>query len=405
MALACCAWCDVPFRNHRYDSWKVLEMPEGAVVFVGNSITDMHPWAEAFGNDKRIVNRGNSGALSDEVVENMDCWLSAKPQKVFLMIGTNDLGSGLAVEHVVANIRRVVERVREESPETMLYLESILPAKDQMARTLETICQANEEIRQLAEEYENTEYVDLYTLLTGIVEESDVSFDRLHLTAKGYRIWCETIAPLVGCKTVYPDDASRHMSWGGLWGSDAMRATYVSVLGYEEGDILFFGDEMVKNGEWNELLHSPRVKNRGTGWGYGGSLATIRQIVDVTLTAESPKAEKMCLYAGAQDVDSDRQMKDVCGDYQAIVERMLQHVTGEVVLVGLMPKMGDNSKVVRFNKWLSQYAAKNHRLIYLDLYSLLTESDGTVRKGYVVDNYLYGAGYKALAAALTPLLL
>ncbi|MCQ2298322.1 MAG: GDSL-type esterase/lipase family protein [Bacteroidales bacterium] len=400
MALACCAWCDEPFRNHRYDSWKVLEMPEDAIVFVGNSITDMHPWAEAFGNDKRIVNRGNSGALSSEVVEHMDCWLEGKPSKVFLMIGTNDLGSGLPVEHVVENIRKVAERVRAESPETMLYLESILPAKDQKARTMETIAQANEGIRQIADEYENTEYVDLFALLMGVVEDKGTSFDQLHLTAAGYRVWCEAIAPLVGLEHCYGNDVVERMAWGNLYGSDAMRATYFSVLGYDEGDILFFGDEMVKNGEWNELLQNPRIKNRGTGWGYGGSLEKMAQMAEVTLGESAPQASKICLYAGAQDVASERKLKVVEHDYRAIVERLLRYSKSEVVLVGLMPRTGDNARERQFNKWLKRYSEKNARLKYIDLYQLLTEKDGTIKQGYVKDNYLYGQGYIVLAEAL-----
>ena len=59
---------DEAFRNHRYDSWKVMKLPENAIVFVGNSITDMHVWTEAFGNDPRVVNRGNSGGYSFEVL-------------------------------------------------------------------------------------------------------------------------------------------------------------------------------------------------------------------------------------------------------------------------------------------------------------------------------------------------
>ena len=63
--LTVAAWADGPFRNHRYDSFKVLEPAEGSIVFIGNSITDMHCWHEAFrtsnGDYLPIVNRGNSG--------------------------------------------------------------------------------------------------------------------------------------------------------------------------------------------------------------------------------------------------------------------------------------------------------------------------------------------------------
>lgn len=40
LALVCavCVWADEPFRNHRYDSFKVLAPAEGSILFLGNSI-------------------------------------------------------------------------------------------------------------------------------------------------------------------------------------------------------------------------------------------------------------------------------------------------------------------------------------------------------------------------------
>ena len=83
MLLACismlCAWADLPFRNHRYDSFKVLEPAEGSIIFIGNSITDMHCWPEAFKTSKGeylpIVNRGNSGTFSTEQSANIESYL------------------------------------------------------------------------------------------------------------------------------------------------------------------------------------------------------------------------------------------------------------------------------------------------------------------------------------------
>ena len=55
------AAADLPFRLHRYDAFKATPTGNSSIVFMGNSITNMHEWREAFGNDPRIVNRGNSG--------------------------------------------------------------------------------------------------------------------------------------------------------------------------------------------------------------------------------------------------------------------------------------------------------------------------------------------------------
>lgn len=401
---ACDSWADIPFRNHRYDSWQYLTLPEHAIVFVGNSITDMHPWAEAFGCDSRIVNRGNSGALSDEVVEHMNCWLSAKPDKVFLLIGTNDLGSGLTVEHVVGNIRTIVQRVRAESPSTQLYLQSILPARDQQLRSLATLRQANDSIRCIVQQYPNTEYVDLFDLLMGVVDGDRFSFDQLHLTALGYQRWCRAIAPLVGIEHSYPAEVDSLMCWGTLWGSNAMRASYFSTLGFHAGDILFFGDEMVKNGEWNELLHNPRILNRGTGWGYGGSIATTKQMSDATFAHTDSKASSICLYTGTEDLASNQSLYSIQRRYRQLVRQLQQHTSGRLILVGLMPVDGDNTRVVKFNRWLRRYALMHSHVEYIDLYSQLVDAHGAILQDYMVDNYLYGKGYQLLSTLLEPYL-
>ena len=56
------------------------------------------------------------------------------------------------------------------------------------------------------------------------------------------------------------------------------------MLPIKSTDVLFFGDEMVKNGEWNELLQNQNVKNRGSWWGYGGNIATVGKFVDAAFS-------------------------------------------------------------------------------------------------------------------------
>ena len=150
------AHADDAFRLHRYDSWKVMKLPKDAIVFAGNSITDMHVWAEAFGNDPRIVNRGNSGGYSYEVLANVESWVRFKPAKVFIKIGTNDLGTNCTEQSIADNIAKTVDIIRRESPNTQIYLQSILPARDQAYKSPKTIQATNELIKAIAAKNENT---------------------------------------------------------------------------------------------------------------------------------------------------------------------------------------------------------------------------------------------------------
>lgn len=394
---------DEPFRKHRYDSWKVMSLPENAIVFVGNSITDMHNWTEAFGGNPRIVNRGNSGGYSYEVLDNLESWVRFKPAKVFIKIGTNDLGTNYNEQSIVRNIRKTVDIIRRESPATEIYLQSILPAKDQNYKTLATIQATNVLIKGIADATDNTTYIDLYGKLGGIRNGQPYSLDNLHLMAYGYQLWAEAIKDYVGIQPVYPDNTKDVQTASGLGGSHGMRATYFSVQPVTSNDVLFFGDEMVKNGEWNELLHNPNVKNRGSHWGYGGSISVTSNLVDATfankgngVTRETPA--KMLLYTGTEDVNGSTDLATVQTSYAAVITKMKAYAPScPIALVSLMPTQNANNRITQFNAWLKETADADADLTYIDIYSTLAQASGAARAEYFSGNYIYGMGYLQVA--------
>ena len=119
--LACnCVLAADPFRSHRYDVFKVLPLNEQNIVFVGNSITNMHEWWEAFGCEGDIVNRGVWGTFIGETVQHIEAVAMGKPKKVFFMVGTNDLGKNGSrnIDDIIENTRIMVERLQRVSPAT-----------------------------------------------------------------------------------------------------------------------------------------------------------------------------------------------------------------------------------------------------------------------------------------------
>ncbi len=397
---------DEAFRKHRYDSWKVLGLPENAIVFVGNSITDMHCWTEAFGNDLRVVNRGNSGGYSFEVLDNVESWSRFKPAKVFIKIGTNDLGTNYKEQSIADNIAKTVEIIRSESPETEIYLQSILPARDQNYKTLKTIQAANKLIEAIAAANEKTTYVDLYSKMEGIRSGAPYSLDNLHLEAYGYKVWVDAVKEYVGIESSYPDNTQTIQNTAGLSGAHGMRATYFSVLPTISTDVLFFGDEMVKNGEWNELLQNKNVKNRGSWWGYGGNIATVSKFVDAAfsngdngVTRETPA--KIILYTGTEDINGSTDIATVEENYMALVTKLKTNAPSTpIALVSLMPTSSANTRITEFNAWLKTTAEADEDLTYIDIYTDLATAEGIADTKYFSGNYLYGMGYVAVARKL-----
>ena len=350
------AWGDEPFRKHRYDLFKVLPPAEGSIVFVGNSITDMHPWVEAFRSDNEIplpiVNRGNSGTYSTEQSDNLESYLINKPQKLFLMIGTNDIatsgGLNFKPEQVFAYVKSIVQRIHKRSPETQVYLQSILN-NNTSNRPAERWLETNRLVKAFVEETNEDwlKYVDLYDMLSGVASGGVWSYDKLHLTAASYQKWVETLCNqylLDGepSHPYYPNNASEQQQNGGLSGSHGMRATYFSVLPIQSDDILFFGDEEVKNGEWNELFGNSHFKNRGSGWGYGGlSLENASKIVEATFSQTDvaklhPRA--ILVYAGTSDVLGSDDLETVKLKYIQLIEKIMSNCPStRIYMIGLHP--------------------------------------------------------------------
>lgn len=205
LAVLLCAittiFADAPFRNHRYDAFKVLPVNSEQTVFIGNSITNMNEWWEAFG-DHNVVNRGVSGAITDEALANIEAIAAGKPKQVFIMMGTNDLGTAdiCTPEHVLQNVTLMVERLQTTAPTTKIYIQSLLPSGHLGSggtRTPERLQATNEALKALCEKKGLT-YIDLWDVLTDVTTNSNgMSYDKLHLTAKAYKVWCDKVAPYV----------------------------------------------------------------------------------------------------------------------------------------------------------------------------------------------------------------
>ena len=401
-------FADLPFRNHRYDAFKPLPVTSENIVFIGNSITNMQEWWEAFG-DPNVVNRGVSGAITDEALENIEAIAAGKPKKVFILIGTNDLGTAgiCTTEHVLQNVTLMVERFQKVSPETKLYIQSILPSGHLGSggtRTPERLKATNVALKALCEERSIT-YIDLWDELQDIATgANEFSYDKLHLTANAYKVWCDKIAPYVtdkaDAKSLYSD---KQQSNGGLGGSHGMRATVFSKLPVNSTDILILGDGMVHSGEWHELLQSNRVKGRGTGWGFpGASLADATKLIEPSFH-DGATPSQVYLHMAASDVLGSTELATILTSYKAAVGKIQQlSANTEIVLTSILPTNDatkNSNRVVEFNKLLKAYADESttDKIHYLDLYTDFVNAEGKANTSLFNGNYLYGRGYVKVA--------
>lgn len=171
------------------------------VVFLGDSLTagyqlaEQQAWpalvaerlAEA-GLPIRAVNAGVSGDTSAGGLARLDWVLRAEPDVVVVELGANDALRGQDLESIESNLRRIVERLREEGVAVLLVGLQIPPnyGPDYARRFTELF-------PRLAAEYD----LPLVPfLLERVAGDASLNLgDRIHPNAAGHRIIAETVAP------------------------------------------------------------------------------------------------------------------------------------------------------------------------------------------------------------------
>lgn len=187
------------YYYHRKEHFETLPDTENEVIFLGNSITDGAEWHELFDNSY-IKNRGIGGDDTEGILERLNEVVSSKPEKIFIMIGTNDLSAGRSVEEIVENYKLIIRRIRESSPETRVYIQSVLPTQDDIHTTRKNsdIMKINEELKKIARK-RKLSYIDLFSSFATPENDLDMTYsiDGLHLNGEGYLLWKDIIESYV----------------------------------------------------------------------------------------------------------------------------------------------------------------------------------------------------------------
>jgi lysophospholipase L1-like esterase len=192
------------YYYQRATLFEQLPITSTDIVFLGNSLTDGCEWTELFGNP-HIKNRGISGDEVMGIYDRIDPILKGKPAKIFLLTGVNDVSHDLTADSILVMYRKLVNKIKSDSPKTKLYIQSVLPVNDEFTRfpkvhnKTQVILDINKGLKQLAKENGYT-YIDLYS---HFIAPGTQSFDKkytndgLHLLGPGYLVWKEVLKPYV----------------------------------------------------------------------------------------------------------------------------------------------------------------------------------------------------------------
>ncbi len=180
--------------KQRADLYRYCKIQKGDVVFLGDSITDGGCWDELF-PELHIKNRGINADDTVGVLARLDDIMVNEPAALFILIGTNDLNwwNYRQDEEILENYEKILNRCKELSPETKVFVQSILPRAKRYANH---ILKLNKKINSLADKFSYT-YIDLFPHFADKNNALKAEFnnDHLHLMAEGYKTWVGILSP------------------------------------------------------------------------------------------------------------------------------------------------------------------------------------------------------------------
>lgn len=177
--------------------YEAMPNESNEIIFVGNSLTFACNWAELLQNPK-VKNRGIEGDNTEGLLERLDEITESLPDKIFLMMGVNDIGYGLSVDEITANYSTILTRIKQASPLTRVYVQSVLPIKGLKGRNNDSIIALNEKLQLLAGE-NSAVFINLFPEFLDNEDELNMSYsyDGLHLNTEGYLLWKSKIEKYV----------------------------------------------------------------------------------------------------------------------------------------------------------------------------------------------------------------
>lgn len=187
----------------RASLFDMLPVDSNSIVMLGNSLTHGCEWHELFGMPN-VLNRGINGDIVQGIRERVEPIVKGHPKKIFLLSGVNDVSHNLTADSIVEALGSLISYIREQTPETKLYVESLLPINNSFKR-YKNIFGKEQVIRDINAKLEGVvkskgaTWINVYPAFCD--EESnlrsDLTNDGLHLLGPGYMIWRDLLLPYI----------------------------------------------------------------------------------------------------------------------------------------------------------------------------------------------------------------
>ncbi|MCJ7840474.1 GDSL-type esterase/lipase family protein [Lederbergia sp. NSJ-179] len=203
-------------KKEKVKKYKMLNqlVTKGGILFVGSSLMEQFPINElqqTLEKNYIIYNRGVGGFVTKELLASMDeCIFELEPAKIFINIGTNDIGSpDYKKEHLMINYDKILSQIKNRLPNCTVYVMAYYPVnakadfplisqdqKNEMFKTRNnrSIQEANIAIKDLAHHY----HYEFIHVNDGLVDEEgnlkeEYTIEGIHLWPNAYAVILENL--------------------------------------------------------------------------------------------------------------------------------------------------------------------------------------------------------------------
>lgn len=164
------------------------------IVMIGDSITNRAEWPELLGVIS-IANRGINSDTTDGVIERMESIYSTHAKKAFIMIGINDITTGVNTDTIFNNYTTIIEGLQRNKI-TPNIQSTLLTRRNNEDYNIK-INALNTKLIAYAKA-NNITFIDLNeSMAEDNVLIGDYTSDGIHLSGKGYAVWANTLTKYV----------------------------------------------------------------------------------------------------------------------------------------------------------------------------------------------------------------
>ncbi|HEX5221311.1 MAG TPA: GDSL-type esterase/lipase family protein [Verrucomicrobiae bacterium] len=193
-------WFRKLWAERRVQWSKQVEQDRGAVVFLGDSITQM--WGDNLGNSfagMKVANRGISGDTTRGVLIRLkEDVLDVQPSAVVLLIGTNDLDEKAEPETIAGNMKLILAALKSHNAAMPIILCQVFPSSESKNRPSAKIKKLNQLYAAAVKGDPQITFIETWPLFANAQGDAKPEEfpDLLHPNETGYTKWAAALRPI-----------------------------------------------------------------------------------------------------------------------------------------------------------------------------------------------------------------